>query len=163
MNNMECIVAVLTAHREARSWTDEAVAMDLVAQLDLDPVGEAKNAKPVVAPGITEDEVLAHEAAAKEAVAKATAAREALNAQAEEEDKAKVDVAEEQAKAAAAQREAALKAQTAALATQAGSPDQQRAAVLAQQTADAEKRAEQQRVAAMSDVAPQRPQTPVVG
>jgi hypothetical protein len=119
MNNMECIVAVLTAHREHRHWTDEAVAMDLVAQLGIDPVGEAKNAKPVVAPGITEDEVMAHEAAAKEAVAKATAAREALNAQAEEEDKAKVDAAEEQAKAAAAQREAELKAQTAAMATQA--------------------------------------------
>ena len=116
MNNMECVVAVLVAHREARHWTDEAVAMDLVAQLGIDPVGEAKNAKPVVASGITEDEVMAHEAAAKEAVAKATAAREALNAQAEEEDKAKVDAAEEQAKAAAVQREAELKAQAAAMA-----------------------------------------------
>lgn len=81
MNNYDCAVAVLVAHREARQWTDEAVARDLLAQLDVDPVGEAKNAKPVVAADISEDEVLAHEAAAKEAVDKAKAAREALEAQ----------------------------------------------------------------------------------
>jgi len=79
--NLECAVSVLSGHREARQWTDEAVAADLVAQLGLDPAGEAKNAKPVVMPGITEDEVVAHETAAKEATVKAKAARDALNAQ----------------------------------------------------------------------------------
>ena len=79
--NLECAVSVLSGHREARQWTDEAVAADLVAQLGLDPAGEAKNAKPVVMPGITEDEVVAHETAAKEAADKAKAARDALNAQ----------------------------------------------------------------------------------
>ena len=79
--NLECVIAVLAGHREARQWTDEAVAADLVAQLGLDPAGEAKNAKPVVMPGITEDEVVAHETAAKEAADKAKAARDALNAQ----------------------------------------------------------------------------------
>lgn len=81
VTNMEATVAVLAAHREARMWNDEAVATDLVAQLGLDPAGTAAHAKPVVMPGITEDEVLAHEAAAKEAVAKAKAARDTLNAQ----------------------------------------------------------------------------------
>ncbi len=80
MNNMQCIVAVLAAHREARRWDDEAVAIDLVAQLGLDPVGEAKNPR-LVHDGITEGEVVAHEAAAHLAVEKAKAAREALNAQ----------------------------------------------------------------------------------
>lgn len=81
MNNHDCIVAVLVAHREARHWTDEEVAHDLVAQLGLDPVGDAANAKPVIMPGITEDEVVAHETAAQQAVDKARAAREALEAQ----------------------------------------------------------------------------------
>jgi hypothetical protein len=88
MNNLEATVAVLAAHREARQWTDEAVAADLVAQLGLKPDGEAKNAKPVVPPGITEAEVVAHETAAKEATAKAKAAREALDAQTTEAKKA---------------------------------------------------------------------------
>lgn len=87
MNFYECIVSVLRAHREARQWNDEAVAHDLLRQLDLDPVAEAVKARPVVQPGITEDEVLAQEAAAKEAVAKATAAREALEAQKADADK----------------------------------------------------------------------------
>jgi hypothetical protein len=81
MTNLECVVAILAAHREARMWDDAAVAADLVAQLGLKPDGNAANAKPVVAPGITEDEVKAHEAAAAEAVAKAKASREALIAQ----------------------------------------------------------------------------------
>lgn len=81
MNNFDCAVAVMKAHREARNWTDEDVARDLVAQLGLDPAGEAANAKPVIPAGITEDEVVAHENAAKEAVAKAEAARAALEAQ----------------------------------------------------------------------------------
>lgn len=80
MDNLECAMAVLVAHREARQWDDRAVAVDLVAQLGLDWAGEAKYAKPVSAPGITEDEVLAHEAAAKEAMDKAAAARAELNA-----------------------------------------------------------------------------------
>lgn len=84
MNNLEATIAVLAAHREARQWSDDAVAADLVAQLGLKPDGEAKNAKPVVMPGITEDEVVAHETAAKEAVAKAEAARAALKAQDDE-------------------------------------------------------------------------------
>lgn len=81
MNNMECAVAVLAAHRAGGQWTDEAVARDMLAQLDVDPVGNAAKARPVVMPGITEDEVRAQEAAAEEAVAKARAAREALDAQ----------------------------------------------------------------------------------
>ena len=44
MNNMECAVRCLESHREARGWTDSAVATDLLAQLGLDPEGEAKNA-----------------------------------------------------------------------------------------------------------------------
>lgn len=82
MTNLEAAVAVLTKHREARQWSDEAVAADLLTQLGLDAPGDAKNAAPVVPPGITEDEVLAQEAAAKEAADKAKAAREALDAQA---------------------------------------------------------------------------------
>ncbi len=46
MTNLECTVAVLAKHREARQWTDEAVAAELVAQLGLDPAGDAKNATP---------------------------------------------------------------------------------------------------------------------
>lgn len=99
MNNHDCICAVLAAHREARAWDDESVARDLVAQLGLDPVGEAKNARPVVAAGISEEEVVAQEAAAQQAVDKAKAAREALSAQAEEDAKAQVDVAGQQADA----------------------------------------------------------------
>jgi hypothetical protein len=79
--NSEAVLNILASHREARRWTDTAVADDILRQLDLDPVGEAKNAAPVVDPGITEAEVVAHEAAAKEAVDKAKAARAALNAQ----------------------------------------------------------------------------------
>jgi hypothetical protein len=107
MTNLECAVLVLASHREGRKWTDEAVSADLLAQLGLDPAGEAKNAAPIVSPDITEAEVLAHEAAAKEAVDKAHAARDALNAQAEAEAKAKAEVAADQAKAAKDARESA--------------------------------------------------------
>jgi hypothetical protein len=94
MNNMECAIACLTAHREARGWTDQAVAADLLAQLGLDPEGEAKNAVVPHDPTmITEDEVVAHETAAKEAVDKAKAARDKLHAQTEAEAKDKADVA----------------------------------------------------------------------
>lgn len=81
MNNHDCAVAVLEAHREARRWTDDAVAADLLAQLGLDPSAEAKNAVLPAAPGITEDEVVALEAAAKEAMDKAHAARAELHGQ----------------------------------------------------------------------------------
>ena len=37
MTNLECAIAVLATHREARRWTDEAVAADLMVQLKLDP------------------------------------------------------------------------------------------------------------------------------
>lgn len=84
MTNLECVCAVLAAHREMRMWDDQTVATDLVTQLGLDPDGEAQNAKPV-APTITEDEVVALEAAAQEAADKAHAARDALNAQNAEE------------------------------------------------------------------------------
>lgn len=44
MTNLECAVAVLTKHREARQWTDEAVAADLLAQLGLDAAAEVTDA-----------------------------------------------------------------------------------------------------------------------
>lgn len=83
MNNLECVMNILAAHREARMWTDEAVARDVMVQLGLDAEGEAAHATPVIMPGITEDEVKAHEAAAKEATDKAEAARAAFEAQKE--------------------------------------------------------------------------------
>lgn len=46
MNNLTCAIGILAKHREARHWTDEDVAADLVAQLGLDPAGDAKNAAP---------------------------------------------------------------------------------------------------------------------
>jgi hypothetical protein len=116
MNNMECIVAVLASHREARAWNDEAVAMDLVAQLGLDPVGDAKNARPVVPVGITEEEVAAHEAAAQLALDKAKAARAELNARAQEEANAAAAVAATQADALKASMAADAEAKQAAYA-----------------------------------------------
>lgn len=38
--NYESVVSVLAAHREARRWSDEAVAADLCARLGIDPAGE---------------------------------------------------------------------------------------------------------------------------
>lgn len=38
--NYECVISVLATHREARRWADEAVAIDLLAQLGLDAAGE---------------------------------------------------------------------------------------------------------------------------
>jgi hypothetical protein len=105
VNNLETVINVLASHREARQWTDTAVADDILSQLDVDPTGEAKNAAPVIVGGITEDEVIAAETAAKEAADKATAARDALNRQtAAPEYQAKIDAdaAAEQAKADAA-------------------------------------------------------------
>ncbi len=46
MTNMECAIAVLAAHREARAWTDEAVATELLWQLGLTPDGVAANVAP---------------------------------------------------------------------------------------------------------------------
>lgn len=90
MTNLECAIAVLASHRDARRWTDEAVALDLLAQLGLDAAGEAKNPAPVIDPAmITEDEVAAAENMAKEAADKAKAAREALDKQAAAETQAK--------------------------------------------------------------------------
>jgi hypothetical protein len=114
--NSECAINVLKTHREARGWTDQAVTADLLVQLGLDPAAEAKNAVAVVDPSlVTEAEVVAAEAAAKEAVDKARAARDALNAQAEAEAKARADVAADQAQAAKAarveQKEAPAKAE----------------------------------------------------
>jgi hypothetical protein len=82
MTNLECVIAVLISHREARRWTDEAVAHDLLAQLGLDAAGDAKNAVTPVDPSlVTEAEVVAAETAAQEAADKAKAARDALDAQ----------------------------------------------------------------------------------
>lgn len=72
MTNLACVIAVLAAHRQARIWTDEFVAADLLARLRLDPAAYAP---------IAESEVLAHEAAAKAAADMAKVARGAFNAQ----------------------------------------------------------------------------------
>ena len=80
--NLEAAVAVLKSHRDARGWSDAAVATDLLAQLGLDATGNAKHAKPVVDPNqITEAEVVAHETAAQQAADKAKHARAQLTAQ----------------------------------------------------------------------------------
>jgi hypothetical protein len=63
MNNYEATVAILRSQREARAWTDEAVASDLLTQLGVDPAGEAKKATvappaddaPVGGPGLRPD------------------------------------------------------------------------------------------------------------
>jgi hypothetical protein len=82
MNNHEAVVAVLRRHREARAWTDEAAATEVLAQLGLDAGGEAKDATPAGDPSaVSEDEVTAHEQAAANAVQKAKEAREQLNQQ----------------------------------------------------------------------------------
>lgn len=110
MNNMDCVVGTLARHREARMWDDGVVATDLLAQLGLKPDGDAKNA--IIPPDpdvMAEDEVVALEAAAKEATDKATAARQAIAAKAADEAKAKADEAAANAKAAQAARDAAAK------------------------------------------------------
>ena len=65
MNNLDCALGVLAKHREARRWTDEAVAADLLAQLRLEPsggVGEGAQAMALVReakaamPAVTEPE-----------------------------------------------------------------------------------------------------------
>jgi hypothetical protein len=57
---------VLVSHREARRWTDEAVALDLLAQLGLDAAGEAKNAAVVGDTSLVTEAVVAPEAASLE-------------------------------------------------------------------------------------------------
>jgi sulfur carrier protein ThiS len=80
--NLECAVIVLAKHREARAWADLTVAQDLLTQLGLDPEGVAENAIVPADPAlVTEDQVAAAEAAAKEATDKAEAARAALDGQ----------------------------------------------------------------------------------
>lgn len=101
MTNLECAVAVLAMHREARQWDDNAVAADMLRQLDVDPAGDAKKARPAPDPSmISEGEVLAHEATAKEAAERAKAARDRLNAQVAVEAKANAVEAVDRAKVA---------------------------------------------------------------
>lgn len=81
MNNFECVVATLARHREARRWTDEAVAHELCAELGIDEAGEAKNATRIpVDPAITEAEVVAAETTARQAGEKAAAQRATFEA-----------------------------------------------------------------------------------
>lgn len=47
MKYLEVAIAVLAAHREARRWSDEAVAADLLAKLGLDASGEVVAATPL--------------------------------------------------------------------------------------------------------------------
>lgn len=82
MNNLECVMSALASHREARRWSDETVAIDILAQLGMDTEADAANAKPVVDhDAVTEESVVAAEAAADVAVGAATEARAALDAQ----------------------------------------------------------------------------------
>jgi hypothetical protein len=86
MTNLECVMYALAKHREARQWSDEAVALDLLAQLGVDPGGDAAHAAPLVDPSlVTEDQVVAAERTAQEALEKAKNARAALDAQARDE------------------------------------------------------------------------------
>ncbi len=78
MNNLDCTKTILEAHREARAWDDSAVAGDLLNQLGLDPMADAKNPKPVVDP--EETEVATAEAEAKAAADKAKSLRAKLDA-----------------------------------------------------------------------------------
>lgn len=111
MTNLECAVAVLASHREGRKWHDPAVAADLLAQLGVDPEGEASNAVTRADPLlVSELEVLAAEAAAKDATEKAKGLRDQLLAQEQADATARAFTAADQAKAAKQMREAAGKA-----------------------------------------------------
>jgi hypothetical protein len=94
MNNLDCAVATLVLHREARQWDDQAVATDLLRQLGVDPVGEAKNARPDPKL-VTEEDVARAEAELAAAKDKVEAARAHLEEQkaaaGEPEDAAKSD------------------------------------------------------------------------
>jgi hypothetical protein len=102
MTNLECTLNVLAMHREARGWSDEAVATDLLTQLSLDPAGTAKNATtPAPDPAVvTEADVAVAETAAGVATDKAEAARGALHAQTAATAQTHADEAAAQAKAA---------------------------------------------------------------
>lgn len=78
MNNLDCTLSILEAHRNARAWSDSAVANDLLNQLGLDPKADAANPAPVVDP--EEAEVAMAEAHAKDVMARAMAARAKLDA-----------------------------------------------------------------------------------
>lgn len=57
ITNLACTLAVLEKHREARAWTDLAVASELLAQLGLDPNAEAAHTTLVVDPvAVTADQ-----------------------------------------------------------------------------------------------------------
>jgi hypothetical protein len=82
MTNLELIVALLERHRYARAWDDTAVGRDLLERFGLDPAGVAANPLVVGDPNaVTEDEVVAAELAAHDAVKLAADKRAALNAQ----------------------------------------------------------------------------------
>lgn len=44
MTNLECVIAILANHREARRWADEAVALDVLTGLGLDGASETTHA-----------------------------------------------------------------------------------------------------------------------
>ncbi len=99
-SNYDAIYNLLESHRKAgqtggAGWTPEAVTNALLALLELDATAAAKNAPPVVPPGITEDEVRALEAAAKDAETKAKDARAALDARTKAADGAAEKTAED--------------------------------------------------------------------
>ena len=78
MNNLACTMGIILKHREARDWSDSAVAMDLLNQLGLDTMGEAKNPAPVADP--MEAEVEKAEANAKVATETAKTLRAEFDA-----------------------------------------------------------------------------------
>jgi hypothetical protein len=102
VTNLECALNVLAMHREARGWSDEAVATDLLTQLSLDPAGTAKNATtPAPDPAVvTEADVAVAETAAGVATDKAEAARASLHAQTAATAQTHADEAAAQAKTA---------------------------------------------------------------
>jgi hypothetical protein len=55
MTNLECAIAALEAHREARLWTDEAVAADLMVRLGLDPAAEVSPAAPAADAAVVDE------------------------------------------------------------------------------------------------------------
>lgn len=88
--NLECAMAVLAQHREARNWTDAAVAVDLLAQLGLDPAGETgaaptvAAAAPAAAPAVPAAATVAPTVAAAAAVPTPEQGTEALEQHAAE-------------------------------------------------------------------------------
>jgi hypothetical protein len=47
MNTLECAIAVIARHREARTWTDAAVAANVLAELGVDPTADAPHASAI--------------------------------------------------------------------------------------------------------------------